>query len=303
MKVLILMSTFNGERYIPNQLDSILNQHNVDITLLIRDDNSKDQTLDIIQNYINKFPNIKLITGVDNCGCKQSFFNLMFTALQNYADYDYFAFADQDDIWEPNKISSGVTALSKINNPYKIYYCDPLLVNSNLEIIRPYHYNAKNTLGESFVLQPCIGCSMIFSKAVLEKAVLGDPTKYNIHDAWLYQVNLALGGVVIHDSNCLIQYRQHTNNVIGYNQSFLKKWNRRFQMFLKNSHTRSNQAKELLSCLGNSIPVDELKQLSDMANYRNSISAKLRILFSKKYLSNKTTHNIMFKLAILLNRI
>ena len=72
MKVLILMSTFNGERYIPNQLDSILNQHNVDITLLIRDDNSKDQTLDIIQNYINKFPNIKLITGVDNCGCKQS---------------------------------------------------------------------------------------------------------------------------------------------------------------------------------------------------------------------------------------
>ena len=97
--VQVLMSTYNGEKYIRRQIDSILNQKDVAIHLLIRDDGSTDSTCEIIRSYAEKYSDQVEVTMGSNIGYKKSFLTL----IQLAGDYDYYAFADQDDYWKPDK--------------------------------------------------------------------------------------------------------------------------------------------------------------------------------------------------------
>lgn len=123
-KVSVVMSTYNGDRYLENQLDSILNQkfdnQKFDLKIYIRDDGSKDNTQDIIDKYVNNYPDI--VNQVDknnpNIGVKQSFFKLL-----KLVDGDYYFFSDQDDIWLPNKLDKflEVFSLHENNIPVGVY--------------------------------------------------------------------------------------------------------------------------------------------------------------------------------------
>ena len=97
-KVAVLLSTYNGEKYVGAQIHSILTQNYKNIEIVVRDDGSKDKTVEIIKEYMQKYSNIVLHQG-ENLGFIKSFFELL-----KYEDADYYAFADQDDIWLPNKI-------------------------------------------------------------------------------------------------------------------------------------------------------------------------------------------------------
>ena len=93
-KILILMSTYNGEKYLSEQLNSLLLQENVNIKILIRDDGSTDNTHKILNFYSSNYPNISWYTG-ENKGPALSFMDLLFNAPES----DYYAFCDQDDVW------------------------------------------------------------------------------------------------------------------------------------------------------------------------------------------------------------
>lgn len=302
-RVMILMSTYNGERYLREQVDSILAQEGADVTLFVRDDGSSDTTPSILRQYANEHPGRIVVEYGDNCGCRKSFFTLIKTAAEKYVGYDYYAFADQDDVWLPTKVCSGVAALDKEHNPYRVYYCDPMLVDEHLNPIGARHYRAKGTLEESFILQPCIGCSMMLSPAVLNNVALSDPNKSDIHDTWTYRVNLQLGGVIIQDDDCKILYRQHSSNCIGGSQTFRQKWRRRIAMFGAKRQVRSMQAREMLRVYGNEIPHRQKETLETLVNYKHSLRLKLKILFSRRFRSNSPLHNWMFRIAILTNRI
>ena len=114
-KVQILMSTYNGEMFLEKQLDSILAQ-NYPIELLIRDDGSSDRTVEIIKRYQKKNKNICLVEG-HNLGVISSFFELFRIADESA---DYFALADQDDIWFPNKVERAVSAFHSL---FKHHFC------------------------------------------------------------------------------------------------------------------------------------------------------------------------------------
>jgi len=302
-KILVLMSTYNGEQYLKLQLDSILAQENVRIALLIRDDGSQDSTKQILRNYRERFPEQIFLLFGENVGCKKSFFFLIQHAARQFGTYDYYAFADQDDVWLKNKIYLGVVALDKEDNPYRMYYCDPMLVDESLNRLFERHYKAKGTLEESFILQPCLGCTMVFSSELLFKFALSDPERSDIHDSWCYRVNLALGGVICYDSKCLILYRQHQQNCIGGKQTFKAKWSRRFTQFVQNNQLRSRHAKEIKHVYAEWIPFRTLKILDELIEYKNSLYLKFRIVFSARYMSNKVLHNILFRISILTNRI
>lgn len=94
MKVIVLMSTYNGEKYLKEQIDSILNQVKVEVFLMIRDDGSSDNTIAILKEYERQNRNIKIIKG-KNIGVGNSFMQLLY----NSAEAEYYAFADQDDVW------------------------------------------------------------------------------------------------------------------------------------------------------------------------------------------------------------
>lgn len=137
-KIQILMSTYNGERYLKEQLDSILEQDckdkGIECTLLVRDDGSKDGTQKILEEYAKKYSTqIEWYQG-ENKGVIQSFFELLQRADDTAS---YYAFADQDDFWMPDKISSGISSIQKLeqkedSRPY-LYCCKPMPVNEKLE--------------------------------------------------------------------------------------------------------------------------------------------------------------------------
>ena len=122
------MSTYNGEKYIDEQIDSVLAQKNVRVDLLIRDDGSKDETVRIIKRYCEKFDNIKFYEG-PNLKPARSFLNLIETAELNY---DYYAFCDQDDVWHEDKLYQAIEKIGKKKDSQKpiLYYCgvEPLFL-------------------------------------------------------------------------------------------------------------------------------------------------------------------------------
>ena len=213
-KVQILMSTYNGEKYLREQIDSLLNQDYPNVEILIRDDGSKDDTKNILFEYQKKYKNIFVYYG-DNVGVTDSFFDLL-----KKSDADYVAFCDQDDVWLKEKISRGVMSLEKENEP--TMYCSmKILVDSQLNElgISPEKIpvpSFENALVESI----CTGCTCMMNKMLIDNIKSHIPVHAIIHDWWIYLVATYLGKV-IYDEEAYILYRQHDNNTIGMTNSMI----------------------------------------------------------------------------------
>lgn len=301
--VVVLLSTYNGAPYLEDQLDSILSQDYRDFHILIRDDGSSDNTIEILRNYKDSHQDkITLVEG-KNMGSKSSFFTLANIALEKFPDSEYYAFADQDDVWLPEKISKAMEILDTDTNPHRLYYCDPVLVDSKLRKIRDYHLDTRNTLEESFIIQPALGCTIVVSFPLLKKIAACSPGKFAMHDACAYMLALALGGFVYHDSDALIYYRQHSSNAIGYNQSFFHKWRRRFMEFKNSPKIRTAQAEEILELFGDSLPAEQRNTLQLIVSQKDSIKAKTGILLSGRFTSRKRVNNMLFRVAVLCNKL
>ncbi len=211
-KVCVLMSTYNGEKYLREQLDSILNQRDVDVCILARDDGSKDSTVSILNEY-SKTKNVTYLEDGKNLGACKSFLELLWNVS---LDYDYYAFSDQDDYWLDDKLSRGIGFLKNIKNRVKVYSSTYTLVNQCLE---PIESTQKRKLicsfGNSIIENQVTGCTVIMSRAFVEKVrAYPRPVNQYIHDWWIYKAAQLLGTLVI-DEESRILYRQHGNNTIG----------------------------------------------------------------------------------------
>ena len=120
-KVLILMSVYNGEKYLVEQIESLIHQERVDVSILVRDDGSSDGTIDILENYKTKGI-LDFYTG-ENLRPARSFMHLLFNA----PDCDYYAFCDQDDVWLPEKLLVATDALKDVNGPSMFYHAMDLV--------------------------------------------------------------------------------------------------------------------------------------------------------------------------------
>ena len=156
-KVQILMSTYNGQTYLRKQIESILRQTYQNIELVIRDDGSKDETVSILREYEQQFKNIRVIYG-KNVGVNNSFFLLL-----EQCNADYIAFADQDDIWLPEKIQSAVEKLDKYNVP-AVYTCNKILIDGNDYITKKNNNrDMKPSFSNALVENICTGCTIVMN--------------------------------------------------------------------------------------------------------------------------------------------
>lgn len=224
----ILLSTYNGEHYIQEQLDSILENDYSLINIIIRDDGSKDNTLNILDKYKTKFNN-KITIIKDNKGNLGS--TASFNELLKYVTADYFMFCDQDDIWCKNKISQSINAIKGLENkntPLKpcLVFTDLYVTDSNLNIISNsfIRHNKLDTkvikdISKSLSLSVAPGCTMIMNKACL-KYIKNIPN-FVTHDFWAI-IMIVKYGIVEYLDKPTIMYRQHGNNVIGANLSGYK---------------------------------------------------------------------------------
>ena len=292
VKVCILLSTYNGERYLEEQLDSLIKQESVDVDILVRDDGSTDATTDILNKWQNN-GYLKWYSG-ENKGYALSFMDL----VQKSGEADYYAFCDQDDIWLPSKLISAIDNLDKLKSPVKLY-C------SNLY----YYQNGKNLglvkkqvprydIYTSIIQNIAAGCTIVFNQELKSIMTQCTPNYLIAHDFWAYQVAM-LFGEVYHDENSYIYYRQHDNNQIGAKTSKIEKWKRRInRLFSKKRDGRAAQAQELLRCFSSRLSADEQNIISLVANYNNPWT-KIKLFFDYRYTMGSVIGNILFRIKII----
>lgn len=295
--VCVLLSTFNGERYLEKQLQSLINQKGVDITIVVRDDGSTDGTIDILNRWQSR-GKLTWYTG-ENLRPAKSFMNLLMCA----PDAEYYAFCDQDDIWLENKLKTAVDALKNIGSQQPaLYYCQWQMVDEDLSNIPTPKLKVRGTFGESILTNPAAGCTQVFNRRLLEIIRSYMPSYISMHDSWVYRVCLAVGAQVVFDKNAYILYRQHQNNVLGGTSSIYKRLRRRLKTSLKDPHQRSRTVTELINGYRDVMPKANYELLLSVANYSQSISNKIKLILNKSLRTENKETNLMFLISILLNK-
>lgn len=304
-QVTVLMSTYNGELYIREQLDSILTQANVTIKLLIRDDGSKDNTPLILEEYKNKYPNIIYVIKGKNIGYAASFSELVRCALST--DYpivsEWFAFADQDDVWNNDKINHALQYINKnIPSTTPILYCSNTeLVDENLNHIgyawkkNNVSISKENCLIESFAT----GCTMVFNRMLAELFISHYKSSYPAaHDYFIYQLALFCG-CCFWDPTSFIKYRQHGNNCIGMTTP-IGKLKRKFSGKAKRKKNfLESQAQSFLELAHDVIGEDDQEIITNFINYRKNFLSKLKLIFNNRFRYSSPDMNVMFWIRIL----
>lgn len=288
------MSTYNGERFLKEQIESVMKQTGVEVTLLIRDDGSHDNTVNLIKDFQKTYCNIVFLKG-ENCGSALSFLKLLNEATANYADYDFFAFCDQDDVWKDDKLISAVTVLENQSKTSPCLYLGAYqMVDINLNnIVTPKRIPQLN-LPSAIASNIATGCTMVFNYCLAKLISTNcNPKNIIMHDYWIYLVCLAVGGYIYYDKIPHILYRQHNNNVIGgLKDSFLKKWFTRISKFFKPGDCfKSKLAGSLLTCYGDEIN-NENKKFLYYVSTSNKWNSKYHLLRNRNFRGDSLDTNL-----------
>lgn len=211
--VIVLMSTYNGAQYIEEQMDSILGQNDVDVSVLVRDDGSKDSTVSVLKRYAKDNDNVVLVDDSDNLGVGNSFMRLLSTS----ENYDYYAFADQDDVWDNDKIRVAIDSIGDTNQPV-LYCCNQRCVDRELHFLHNRFMEDYEvpSLINAVIANYFAGCTMVMNRALREvlldgEIVPSDFFDHRIHDAWITCVALA-NGKIIYDKHPHMDFRRIGSN-------------------------------------------------------------------------------------------
>lgn len=264
----VILAVWNGERYLPAMLDSLLSQTTRDFNVLVRDDGSRDGSLEILEKYKPKFDGrLSVITGEASGSATANF-----AILMRETKADYALFADQDDVWKPEKVELTLRSLKEAEATYgkstPIYFAtDIAVVNKDLELISPSYWKWKRLnpsmmgkLSQSLICVPIQGMASGINRALLD---LSNPVaeKAISHDWWAQLIAAAMGKVIC-DPTTTALYRVHGGNAsvpkqvgvlpylrLGLDASFLRRGLGR----------RIEQASALANALAGRMPPDKLK--------------------------------------------
>ena len=220
-KVIVLLSTYNGERYLAEQLQSLVAQKDVNVEILVRDDGSKDATVAMLDEWQVKGA-LSWYTSA-NLGPGKSFIHLLQTATPG----NYYAFCDQDDVWLPEKLRVTMDKMKAVEaeNPGKpvIIHTDMNVVDESLNIIHDSFWRSSGLRPDVLRTFPYLctcnsvnGCTIVMNSAARELIL----EKYVEHDIIIHDVISALtvayyGGIIDYVDTPTVLYRQHSSNVVG----------------------------------------------------------------------------------------
>ena len=296
-KVCILMATHNGEKFLSAQLDSFLRQSHNNWELCVSDDNSTDGTMKILENFAQCAPN-KVTIKRKNYGN----FVLNFTSMvsEYEGDADYFAFSDQDDVWEEEKLSVAVRQLEKMASNKPLLYCSRTeLVDANANPFNPRQYSTSTLQCASFsnALVETIagGNTMVFNKLSAELLKKFGVVRVSSHDWWIYMLVTGAGGEVFFDSWPSLKYRQHGDNTVGGKKSikkrFIRFWNGNFKKEIDKNILALQMVDDVLT-KKNSVVL----RYFTLARSSKNIFSRIKYF----YLSNVYRKKIIYTLALFL---
>lgn len=219
--VRILLATYNGEKYISEMIDSILAQDYQDWQLVLSDDQSKDGTASILEDYAEKYPDriSHYRSGLHFGNAQDHFLHL----LNQFRDAPYLMFCDQDDVWHQNKVSGTLKKMKEIEEAGvpAVVHTDLRVVDGQLRELAPSFLAYSGLAGERMQLKHLLvqnvvtGCTMMINRALAELAIAHMPKgKILMHDWWLAMIGAAMGKTGFWN-RATIDYRQHGNNTVG----------------------------------------------------------------------------------------
>lgn len=269
MSVDILLATYNGERYLAEQLDSLLAQTHSECRILARDDGSQDRSFLILRDYANRFPEKITITesSSKNIGVLANF-----STLAEAASAPYIMFCDQDDVWHPEKVAKTLQTMRETEATQGV--ATPLLVHTDarvtdaelrstapsfhaLEKLAPAHAKLAKLLTQNVVL----GCTSMANRALLQLALPIAP-EARMHDHWLALVAAACGQIV-YIPEVTMDYRQHGRNAVGTTKRKYSGMRVQVRQLIQKN---SAQAAALAKKLGNVLPDSSLATLKAFSN-------------------------------------
>lgn len=294
-KVAVVMSTYNPQDYIEDQINSIMQQEMVSVDLIIRDDGSSLKGFTKLQSYCADFPNIYLIRG-KNVGFKVSFFLALSEAVNR--GYEYYAYSDQDDIWKSNKLT---TLLSRVteSNQSELVFSNGSVFKENQVIGSIYSKRHIFNTFLDFLYRPTYGMTFLFNDSLAEILVEGGkaPFEKYAHDGWAILVASVTGKVFYVDQK-LVKYRQHTVNASGIKND--KSSVNKIFLYLLTFYQRINKwqykISELARFFVKHIDNNRITEPLVIVLAQNSLTMRKRInlIFSSKF----TTHSYFQNMAI-----
>lgn len=280
----IVLCSYNGEKFIDQQLRSISQQTFCNWDLWIFDDGSTDSTREILRTFQISYPqNSIYICDGPKMGFGANFLNGM---KEIYKNYDFIAFCDQDDIWHPRKLEKAIDELGSFSqNRPAIYSCNSIIVDANGGALNLL-YNTRDlpSIGNILVQNFIPGNTMFFNKSLCEIIAKSDLTSRRlVHDWLVMQIAVLFDAKIILDHDALIYYRQHEHNLIGVKRTVLGKLSN-FVSLLTNG--KKDTIKEHWNIL---------------SKYESSLTEKNGEIFKRFYLRRKS--NLFIRLGFLFDPI
>lgn len=307
MRLTVLMSTFNGEKYLREQLDSILSQNMPDgceLKILVRDDGSTDSTLQILEEYKNNYSEIVSYYAGDNLKTAKSFWHL----LNMCSKSDFYAYSDQDDVWFKDKLARGISAIKQVGNSDMpiLYNSNVIVTDEKLNPTSPLNRDMLHTdLAHVLIYNVSTGCTNVFNDSARREFVKYDMDKNKviIHDR-LSDLITVLFGKIIYDTEPSMYYRQHGNNVVGAQFAHgFKSFISRAKRFLKSHNSfRSDCAKVLLNLYSERLS-EEQRRLIYAVGYYKTDKCAYKTLMKDKAFSKGPKADFWFRWAIRFKKI
>jgi len=309
-RVCILLASYQGEAYIQQQLASLQQQTYSNWTALIRDDQSTDNTRALINTVAAEDTRFQIINdNLGNLGSNQNFAVLMREAAQQ--DFDYIFFADQDDVWEKNKIAVQLAELEQLTEKFGSHtplltYCNLAVVNETLQPIHasfhhyqglhhPRHFSLAHLIGQNIVT----GCAMAINRSLL-RCCLPVPQEVLVHDWWVAIFAAALGEAS-YTPRSLIKYRQHTHNQVGATRispQLLMQPEKLKALFIKNSQNFLRSLTQARSVTQRLTHLRAHSQAQCARSYANLLHqpflGKLKALYTYKFQRQGKIRKLLF---------
>lgn len=292
-KVSILLCCYNGERFLSDQIQSFKDQTYKNLDLWVSDDGSRDQTLSMIRHSLSTWRDfIHTIRTGPSEGFAANFMSLI---THQGIDSDYYAYSDQDDIWEADKIQRGVFLLEKIPSSIPALYCSRtrLVDTNNHDIGFSPLFTKQTSFANALMQNVGGGNTMILNRAGRDLLVdLSKDICMVSHDWWAYLIITGCGGRVIYDPYPSVRYRQHESNLVGMNSSWSARikrihmlWQGRFRDW-NDIHIESLQAIRSRLTPDNQKILDQFSEARDQGLVSRLIGLKQSGIYRQTLLGN-----------------
>jgi glycosyltransferase involved in cell wall biosynthesis len=268
--IAIFLSTYEGQNFLADQLDSILNQNYSKWKIYARDDCSTDNTFSILQRFHKThLSKIDIKSNQKNSGFISNFLSMV---CDQTIQADLYAYADQDDVWEEDKLQRAVEWISKIPKERPALYCSRTITVNENNVAEGYSplFSRKPSFANAIVQSIGGGNTMVFNKAARDLiAAAGADVKIASHDWWSYILVSGCGGEVFYDTHPSIRYRQHSNNFIGTNNSVMARLSRVCMLFQNRFKNWNQDHIDSLSKISHRLTKENLKTLGDFTQARD----------------------------------